>query len=188
MNTKLKQAIQYNALLLVMLTGIIVLYLLDQELLVILTSIAWGILVITGNYNILTKEHDIVKYVLKYNREHDNLFHDYLRQMELNVKAEIAKAPYFNKQPESIQRAYDLIIKKQESYFEIIFEYMRQYDYVTKPRSSEARELAEKSNQLHEKFLELCEDCYAINSASSTVDISIIDDLLASLDEMQQTD
>lgn len=180
-----KNLILLNTINAVMLLLIAVLYFLFPATVAIAFGLLWLLWVIISNYRILIAEQDTAKQLRAYDRAHGSLFCHQIEKLTWNHQAILAKEPYFREQSQSIYEAYQLIARKSERYLESAIAYMKQYDYISRPRPSHMMELTGRSDILVSKLQELSEDCFKINDAASDIDISVIDDLLQALNEMQ---
>lgn len=145
----------------------------------------WLVWVVLGNYRVLVTDTDPSRAMLDYDRSHRSLFRNETAQLASDYKAICAKDDYFREQSDAIYSAYSVILAKSRKYLGSALEYMRQYDYVSRPAARHMQELSRNSATLVRRCQELSEACFKINDAASDVDISVIDDLLQALEQMQ---
>lgn len=108
-----------------------------------------------------------------------------IRNLATNYYVVLAKQQFFTEQTDNIQKAYRLIYDKSVKYLNSAAAFLEQYDFVRTPASPYLQKLQQNSMDLTDKLQELSMNCFLINDQASEVDISIIDDLLQALQDIQ---
>lgn len=178
----MKPVIVVNIINVMILLVLVVLLLFDIPKFIVYILIAiWGSYAVYSNYQLILKQNDIIA-SLKASAK-GSYFEAQITRLSKVYNAISNRQDFYSRYEEgdSIRSAYDLLQKQIASNIVQATNYIKHYDYITKPRTTYLDEIVRNSNELLTKSIELSELVLQIEDSTSDVDTTYVDDMLESL-------
>ena len=184
-----RKIISTNFINLVLLSLIVYLLKFFPASFVTILGVFWLVFVIYSNYVLIFKINDII-YELK--KADKGLFKSEVSTTISHIESIDSREELFKDLEES-DRLRQVYYKCRQQFYNnvnYLIDFMRSYDYVTKPRSQRDKisSLINQNNEIINKLNSLVEQMISVDKSVNDVDISIVDDLISSLRRMAENE
>lgn len=181
---RLRTVILVNILNLVLLGLISAVFFIFPRPVAVASACFWFAWTAASNAFLLLRRTDPEAQLLAISRRHGHAFQHEIGQILAARHSVLTRKDFFECQNDPIRDAYGLILQKTEANVLSAIDYMRCYDFVSRPPAAHMAKLAGSSDEIMKTTNELAEVLFHIDDSLRGVDTSELDDLIAALSEL----
>lgn len=174
-----------NLIGLVMLVTIVVMIsITNQYMLCLLLALFWLVFEIVGNYWLLRGRVKVQSQL--YDSDRRGIFSKQIKIIQSQYDSVLSRQEFFKEQDDNLQKLYNEILEQMESNIKSASAFMESYDYITRPEPKYLISLCSEGDILINKFNALIEQIVDIDTNSTNIDTSYIDDVISCMNEIKK--